>query len=303
MPQALWTHCGFVYILSKIVFMFLHLPLSASLLLNSRVLTDEANNCLRFVLLWWNWNYAQFPSPCMHEERVMHLIFKSSLQEQHRPLSEGYFIVCWSNECSGYFKGGKFSSADERHVNLTILYALITNADIPWFFITVFARNLWSRKCRYKEFGCIWEDFFFILSSRCGKLSNISQFFVHYLQYLSFGIDFQKYFLLLKSYKTIFWFLQSNHKIFWQGLIYVWYNFFNGVFFASNNLCFLAIFVKKWLLNNSIEVSDFMMTWIRRKWFCFGCYIIICTALCLNSQIHILKLDFCVFLNYSLEWI
>ena len=63
--------------------------------------------------------YAQFLSSYMYEERVMHLIFKSSLQEQHWPLSEGYFIVCWSNECSGYFKGGKFPSADESYVKLS----------------------------------------------------------------------------------------------------------------------------------------------------------------------------------------
>lgn len=88
-----------------------------------------------------------FPSPCMHEERVMHLIFKSSLQEQHRPLSEGYFIVCWSNECSGYFKGGRYPSADESEINwsqskFNLARANRERTEISRFFIAVFSLEI-----------------------------------------------------------------------------------------------------------------------------------------------------------------
>lgn len=241
----------------------------------------------------------------MHEARVMHLIFKSSLQEQHCPLSESYFIVCWSNECLGYFKGGKFSSADESDINCqktkSILYAQITNElrSQDFSLLVFFARNLWSRKCGYKEFGCIWEYFFFILRAGVGSCQRFLNFFVHCLQYLSFGIDFEKYFLLLKSsYETIFWFLYSNHVIFSWRSIYVRYNFFNGVFFASNN--FSCNF---WNFSRASEIHRlrFSLCYNRSAWFHLLLYdglnpkemvlfwLLHCIV-CLNiSEIHILK--------------
>ena len=152
--------------------------------------------------------YAQFLSSYMYEERVMHLIFKSSLQEQHSPLSEGYFIVCWSNECSGYFKGGKFSSADESYVNFVKDEIDLVRAksrtnwgsqDFSWPFF--FARNLWSRKCSYQyKFGCIWEDLFFICRAGVGRCQRFLNFFLTTTySTLVFGIEFQECFLLLKS--------------------------------------------------------------------------------------------------------
>lgn len=129
MPQALWTHCGFVYILSKIVFMFLHPPLSACLLFSSRVGTDEMNKLtfcfavmklkLRAVIvkvsLWW---------------AGMHLISRASWQEEHEPLSEGYFIVCWS--------GARWKLKRDQFVTDEIKSCLLSRAKISRFFTVVF---------------------------------------------------------------------------------------------------------------------------------------------------------------------
>lgn len=161
----------------------------------------------------------------------------------------------------------------------------------------------------YKEFGCIWEYFFFILRAGVGSCQRFLNFFVHYLQYLSFGIDFEKYFLLLKSsYETIFWFLYSNHVIFSWRSIYVRYNFFNGVFFASNN--FSCNF---WNFSRASEIHRlrFSLCYNRSAWFHLLLYdglnpkemvlfwLLHCIV-CLNIYaIHILKKESKIFLCFS----